>query len=347
MTPFIWIGIVLCLTQSAMLSGLNLAYFSVSKLHIELEASRGNVHARRVLALRRDANFLLVTILWSNVGVNVLLALLSGSVLAGVSAFLFSTVLITICGEIMPQAYFSRNALRMGALLAPVLRLYQFALYPVAKPTALLLDKWLGPECIGFLREQDLRELIKMHMESAKTEIDKVEGKGSLNFLALDDLPVAAEGEIIDPQSILTMKFANGTPEFPVLKPSCEDPFLKLVQSSGKKWVILVDQQGEPRLAMNADKFLRDALFHRDSFAPLRHCHRPIIIRDQSVSLGATLPRLKVHAERADDDVIDNDIILYWGEEKHVITGSDILGRLLRGIVQAKSSTTATGFDDN
>ncbi len=334
MTTFIWIGILICLTQSAMLSGLNLAYFSVSKLHLEMEAGRGNVHARRVLHLRRDANLLLVTILWSNVGVNVLLALLSGSVLAGVAAFLFSTVLITICGEIMPQAYFSRNALRMGALLAPVIRIYQIVLYPVTKPTALLLDKWLGPEGIGFFRERDLRELIKMHMESTSTEIDQVEGKGSLNFLALDDLPVAAEGESADPRSILTMKFEQGRPVFPPIRPSSTDPFLNLVQGSGKTWVILVDQQGEPRLALDVAAFLRQAFFDPDNFQPMSHCHRPIIVRDPMTSLGAVIPLLKVQAERADDDVIDNDIILYWGEEKHVITGSDILGRLLRGIVR-------------
>jgi hypothetical protein len=31
---------------------------------------------------------------------------------------------------------------------------------------------------------------------------------------------------------------------------------------------------------------------------------------------------------------VDEDIILYWGESKRIITGSDILGRLLRGIVK-------------
>jgi len=83
MTPLIWMGIALCISQSAILSGLNLACFSISRLHLELEAAKNNKHARRVLALREDSNFLLVTILWGNVSVNVLLALLSGSVLAG------------------------------------------------------------------------------------------------------------------------------------------------------------------------------------------------------------------------------------------------------------------------
>jgi hypothetical protein len=36
--------------------------------------------------------------------------------------------------------------------------------------------------------------------------------------------------------------------------------------------------------------------------------------------------------ERPDDDVIDNDLILVWGSQSCIITESDLLGRLLRGI---------------
>jgi metal transporter CNNM len=100
-----WLAIFLCLSQSAMLSGLNLGLFSLGKLELEVEAKKGNPGARRVLDLRRDANFALVTILWGNVGVNVLLALLSASVMTGVAAFLFSTVVITVFAEIIPQSY--------------------------------------------------------------------------------------------------------------------------------------------------------------------------------------------------------------------------------------------------
>ena len=94
---------------------------------------RSNPAAIKILALRKDFNFLLATILWGNVAINVLLTLLSKSVMAGVTAFLFSTVLITFVGEIMPQAYFSRHAMRMGSMLAPVIRFYQWLLYPVAQ----------------------------------------------------------------------------------------------------------------------------------------------------------------------------------------------------------------------
>ena len=49
--------------------------------------------------------------------------------------------------------------------------------------------------------------------------------------------------------------------------------------------------------------------------------------------LGDVIGRMKVKAEHPEDDVIDNDLILVWGNEKRIITGADLLGRLLRGIV--------------
>jgi len=337
MIMFIWLGIILCLSQSAMLSGLNLAFFSVSKLRLEMEAGNNDRHARRVLDLREDSNFLLVTILWANVAVNVLLALLSGSVLTGVMAFLFSTVLITIVGEIIPQAYFSRHAIKVASFLSPLLRFYQLLLYPVAKPTALVLDRWLGKEAIPYFREKDLRELITLHMESLETDIEKMEGKGALNFLALDDLPLVKEGEIIDPESILSIEFEGTRPLFPEIRSSPDDEFLRQVESSGKKWIILLDPAGEPRMVLNSDKFIRNALFDMVRFNPYRHCHRPIMIRDDQTPLGNVIPRLKVNPRHSEDDVIDEDIVLLWGEQKKVITGSDILGRLLRGIVQTEA----------
>src|SRR5512147_2473827 len=95
-----WIGVLLCISQSALFSGLNLAIFSVSRLRLEVEMANRNPKAARLLALRRNSNFTLAVVLWGNVAVNVLLTLLFKSVLTGVGAFLFSTVVITFLGEI-------------------------------------------------------------------------------------------------------------------------------------------------------------------------------------------------------------------------------------------------------
>ncbi|MFC1499419.1 DUF21 domain-containing protein [Candidatus Zixiibacteriota bacterium] len=331
-----WIGIVFCLSQSAIFSGLNLAFFSISKLRLEIEVANGNKAAIKVNRLRQDSNFLLATILWGNVGINVLLTLLSNSVMVGVSAFIFSTIAITIFGEIMPQAYFSRHALRIASLLSPVLRFYQILIFPVAKGTSVLLDRWLGPESISYFKEKDFRELVQMHVVSDDSDIHLVEGKGVLNFLALDDLPINAEGEILAPGSEIVLPFVEGRPVFPDIKENLKDPFLKQIQVSGKKWVILTDQAGEPHLALDVDGYLRVILFTGTSEDTGLFCHRPIIVRDPNTTLGEIIPRLQVHARRKGDDVIDEDIILCWCEQKRIITGSDILGRLLQGIVRKR-----------
>jgi len=339
MNTFIWVGILFCVSQSAMFSGLNLAFFSISKLTLEIETKNNNRHALKIAKLREDSNFLLTTILWGNVGINVLLTLLSNSVMAGALSFIFSTVVITFLGEIIPQAYFSRHAMRTASLLSPILRFYQLVLYPVAKPTAVVLDKWLGQEAIQFFREKDLRELLKIHINEPESEIDKVEGKGALNFLSIDDLSIAEEGETIVPESIIEMTFFNNKPIFPKIEYSCEDSFLKRVHSGQKKWVVLTDKEGVPKLTLDSDAFLRSALFEKTVINPLEFCHRPIIIHDSETSLGDTILQLKVNPERSGDDVIDKDVILFWGDQKRVITGSDILGRLLRGIVKNKTTS--------
>jgi hypothetical protein len=326
-----WIGIALCLTQSAMFSGLNLAIFSVSRLRLEVEVAGGNRDAVRVLDLRKNSNFTLTTILWGNVAVNVLLTLLSDSVMAGVSAFAFSTVVITFLGEIAPQAYFSRNALRMAAMLAPALKAYQLLLYPVARTTAMLLDWWLGPEAIALFRERDFRTLITRHA-AAGGDVGRVEAVGALNFLDLDDIMVRDEGEPVDPRSIITLPVADGRPVLPAFERSPRDPFLRELDASGKKWVIFADPAGEPRLVLDAHHFLRDTLFDTASAAPEAYWHRPITVTDPQTRLGDVISRMSVRPERPEDDVIDHDLILLWGEQKRIITGADLLGRLLRGI---------------
>lgn len=331
-----WIGVGLCLLHSATFSGLNLALFGLSRLQLEVEAEGGNAAAKRVIGLRQDANFLLTTILWGNVGANVLLTLLTDSVMAGAQAFVFSTFGITFFGEIVPQAWFSRNALKMGSALSPVLRVYQKLLWPVAKPSAWLLDRWLGPEGISYLREHDLKRVITKHMEAEEADLEVSEGRGALNFLSLDDLPLEKEGEPVDPDSVVRLPVKVDLPLIPDCEPSPDDPFVQLVNRSGRKWVILTSEDDEPLLVLDADEFLRALFLDRERFDPYSACHRPIVARSAKSTVGKVLRKLRVRRQDPEDDVIDQDLILLWTpEERRVITGADLLGFLLRGIVSA------------
>lgn len=329
----IWILIILCLIQSAIFSGMTIGLFSLGRLRLEIEAEADSKEAIKILQIRRDSNFLLTTLLWGNVGVNVLIALLTGSVLTGASAFLFSTFVITSFGEIVPQAYFSRNALSIGAKLTPLVRFYQMLLYPVAKPTALILDWWLGREKLELFKEQSMRIMLEKHIESGKSDIGTFEGIGALNFLSIDDVSISDEGSLIDQRSIISLPVENNRPVFPPFKREPDDPFLQKIEASGKKWVIITNPQDEPVMVLDADGFLRDVVYKKGPFIPLSYCHFPVVVRSPKTRLEKVIRQFKVYPQYPEDDVIDQDLILYWDQEKRIITGSDILGRLLRGIV--------------
>jgi metal transporter CNNM len=269
----------------------------------------------------------------------VLLTLLSDSVLTGLQAFFFSTVVIAFAGEIFPQAYFSRHALRMASLLSPVRRVYQVILYPVARPTALILDRWLGPEAIALFRQKEFRALITRHAEADDGDVSHIEGRGAINFLDLDDIPVREEGEPVDPRSIICLPLEEGRPMLPAFRRSADDPFLRQVNASGNKWIVTTDAAGQPQRVLDAHRFLRGALLGDAAFNPRMYWHRPIIVKNSKVRLGEVISLLKVRSPLPEDDVTAHDLILVWGAEKRMIPGGDILGRLLRGIASRESQS--------
>lgn len=329
-----WIGIIVCIIHSAIFSGLNLGFFGLSRLKLVVQAETDDNDAARILNLRKDAHLLLSTLLWGNVASNVLLALFAESIFSGLGAFLFSTIGITFFGEIIPQAYLVKNTLKASKLLAPIVRFYQIVFYPIAKPTALLLDQWLGKETISFFQENELEILLKKHEDSASTDIETLEAVGAINFLKIDDIDIKDEGEIIHPESIIQISSdASGKPTFPKYTKSMNDPFLAKVNKSEEKWVILTNESNHPILVLNADQFLRDILYKESPQPLLNYCHEPIVITDSTAPLGEAIVKFTVNPENSEDDVVDNDVILLWSESKRIITGADILGRLLRGVI--------------
>jgi hypothetical protein len=225
----------------------------------------------------------------------------------------------------------------MAAKFAAFLKFYQLMLFVVAKPTALILDWWLGPESIALLRERDFHVLLSKHMEAEGTDVSRLEGTGAMNFLDLDDIGVLDEGELVDPHSVIALPIENGWPVFPTFERTPNDPFLRRLDASGRKWVIFVDDSDAPHMVLNAHHFLRDVLFNEVSVGPEPYWHRPIIITNMRTRLGSVIGLMQTKPEHPEDDVIEHDLILVWGKQKRIITGADLLGRLLRGIAQGKS----------
>ena len=331
----VWVAILLCLSHSAMFSGLNLAFFTVGWLRLEAEAESGNKEALRILRLRKDSNFLLCTILWGNVSVNVLLALLSESVLTGVGAFLVSTIGITFIGEIVPQAYFSRHAMKMGALLAPLVRFYQVLLFPVAKPSAMILDGWIGPEGPSFLRERNMEIFLQRHIHDEESDIGAVEGRGALNFLSLDDRKMATEGMEIAPESVLSFPSGVEGPSVPGHAEPGWDDFVETLKGIQYKWAIITDEASRPQLVLDTNRYLREVLGGNSAADISSFCHRPVVVDDHGLPLESVLDKMVVEAEHSQDRIVDRDVILLWAEGyRRIVAGADVLGRLLQGIAQ-------------
>lgn len=326
-----------------MFSGLNLAFFSLSRLRLEAEAEDGHPAAKRILKIRSDANFLLCTILWGNVSVNVLLALLSESALAGLWGFVFSTVGITFFGEIIPQAYFSRNAMKMGAMLTPIIRFYQILLYPFAKVSAIVLDAWIGPEGPNFMRERDVEIILQKHIREEDSEIGATEGRGALNFLDLDDRLIANEGKLIDSATIFAFPTNLDLPTIPQGEEEGAKELLDALKATEQKRAIICALDETPQLVLDIEPYLchlfatRQADVQRTVY---QFCHRPIIVSDPEATIDSVLSDFTVEAEHKNDHIIDRDVILYWPADgkRRILTGADILGRLLRGIVKRTSA---------
>ncbi len=296
-----------------------------------------------MLRLRKDSNLLLCTILWGNVSVNVLLALLSESVLMGVGGFVFSTVGITFFGEIIPQAYFSRHALSVGAKLAPLMRFYQVLLFPVAKPCSLILDGWIGPEGPTFYRERDIEIILEKHISEQSSEISANEGRGALNFLDLDDRYIVHEGSVINPDTIFTSPVNLDLPILPDHNTEEGQEMLKSLTKYPQLWAVIVGERGKPQLVINTTEYLA-ALYAMEHITGeggtaevnvYDFCHRPVVVSDETTTLDDVLGEFVVEASDKDDHVVDRDVVVYWTEEeKRIVTGADIFGRLLKGIAR-------------
>jgi len=177
------LGVLLIL--SACFSGLNLGMMSLGPHDLKRKAEMGDKRAEKIYPIRKRGNLLLVTLLLGNVAVNAAIAIFMGSIASGVLAGLVSTLLITIFGEIVPQAIFSRFALSIGAKVVWLVKIFIVVLYPIAAPMAFIIDKVLGKELPTIYSKHELRKIIAEHSNSTASDIEEDEAniaRGAFTF---------------------------------------------------------------------------------------------------------------------------------------------------------------------
>merc|ERR1719499_2366693 len=166
--------------MSGLFSGLTLGLLGLDLKQLEIVASGEGAdreYALSIIPVRQSGNFLLCTLLLGNVAVNAALSILLTAISGGILAFIISTALIVIFGEIIPQATCSRHALYIGAKTVYIVRVLMFLLAPLAYPVSLVLDYVLGPEFGNMYSNLELKKLIELHKEDDMVELDAQTGK--------------------------------------------------------------------------------------------------------------------------------------------------------------------------
>ena len=164
------------------------------------KAKLGDKNAKKIYPIRKKGNQLLVTIIFANVAINSSLAIFLDSLTAGIYAALLSTALITIFGEILPQAFISRFALPFAARISGFVKLTMFILSPICKPLAWLLDKWLGDELPKEYARNELIEILEEHVQSQSSDIRREEERIATGALSFGTKQVM---EVMTPRSVV------------------------------------------------------------------------------------------------------------------------------------------------
>jgi len=148
--------LVILLFFSALISGAEVAFFSLTKNDIDKNLESGSKHMEIIARLLEKPKKLLATILVANNFINIAIVLL----FAFVGEYLFQsltntvikflvevvtvTFLILLFGEIIPKIYASRNNVRFSSFMAQPIKVLDTLLTPFSGPMRLVTIKLQG-----------------------------------------------------------------------------------------------------------------------------------------------------------------------------------------------------------
>lgn len=189
---FVMCALTLCfLSISALVSGAETAFFSLSHNDVRQLKEKNSLSARSIIRLLGDVDLLLATILLVNNLVNICIVILTAGILDAVFTFvrfefLFKTVLVTflllLFGEILPKVTAQSMPMRFASFVAQPLVLLRW----VFKPFARLLVKMTSriSEKASHKTEISLDELADaVDMTESSSHEERVMLSGIVNFV--------------------------------------------------------------------------------------------------------------------------------------------------------------------
>ena len=132
---------VLLLTLSALVSGSEVAFFSLTPQDLQQMREKGDSRDKTILGLLSNVDTLLATILVTNNLVNIGIVILSSNIMDALFEFhrfefLFKTVLVTflllLFGEILPKVLSQSNPKQFGRMVVYPIKLFKWLCWPMA-----------------------------------------------------------------------------------------------------------------------------------------------------------------------------------------------------------------------
>lgn len=150
---FLSLGVLLLLLLlSALISGAEVAFFSLSQVELDKALSSKSNNQKTVVGLLKKPEKLLATILISNNFVNILIVLIFAyigeivfkDITSDLLKFLIEVVLVTflilLFGEVLPKVYATRNALKFASFMAFPIKILNSFLSVLSLPLMSLTD---------------------------------------------------------------------------------------------------------------------------------------------------------------------------------------------------------------
>ena len=245
------IGLVILLIGSALISGAEVALFSLSKKDLDEAKKSKSKSFEIIIDLLKKPKKLLASILVANNFINIAIVILFASTsnnlfqeidskldLAGFKinlVFLLEVVLITflilLLGEILPKVYASRNNLKFSRFMAYPLKFLDIIISPISIPmqkATLLIHKKLGNQKLT-LNVEHLSQALELASDEDTTKEEQKILKGIVSFGNIDTkqvmrprIDIFALDEATSYIKIIPEILKNGYSRIPVYKDSID-----------------------------------------------------------------------------------------------------------------------------
>lgn len=300
---------------SGLFSGLTLGLLSLSPFELNRKSELGDVDAAKVYPIRSKGNQLLVTLLVGNVLVNAALTVILNSVMTGLLAVIISTILITVFGEIVPQAALKKHGLRFASHFHKPIQYLLLLASPISVPIAWILDNLLGEELPTLYSKEELVKIFEEHKESEDSEVEEDELRIVQNALNYGDklikdvmTPINVihsirADEVIDQELLMTLH-DSGFSRFPV----AEDGDLnKIVGVLYLRDMILLTQQNPIAKHVDSNRVYyvkeNEVLDHAlNAFIKTKH-HLFVVVNERKETVGV------VSIEDIIEEIIGREIV--------------------------------------